>query len=283
MRRMITRRSLLAAAAGVAAASHFTHVTDATATATADAGSAASSFPTQDPELVREMVTVAHGNVARVKELVGRQPTLAKAAWDWGFGDWETALGAASHVGNREIADILLANGARPTILSAAMLGQLDVVKAFVTASPGVQRIKGPHSITLLRHAMAGGAPAKAVVEYLTSVGGADERITEAPLTDDQRAMLVGAYAVDALGGDRIDILPSKGGSGSGSGGGLQFARSGRVPRGLLHVGSLAFCPVGAENVRIRFAESAGGVTLTVHDPDVVLTAIKRGSASTGG
>jgi hypothetical protein len=60
-------------------------------------------FPTQAPELVQEMVVVAHGNITRVKELVSNQPTLAKATWDWGFGDWETALGAASHVGNREI------------------------------------------------------------------------------------------------------------------------------------------------------------------------------------
>ena len=53
------------------------------------------------------MVTVAHGQVARVKELVGRHQTLAKATYDWGFGDWESALGAASHVGNREIAEFL--------------------------------------------------------------------------------------------------------------------------------------------------------------------------------
>lgn len=84
-----------------------------------------SDYPTQEPEMVQEMVVVAHGNVARVKELVARHQTLAKAAWDWGFGDWEDALGAASHVGNREIAELLLANGARPTIFSAAMLGQL--------------------------------------------------------------------------------------------------------------------------------------------------------------
>ena len=36
-------------------------------------------YPTQPPELVQEMVVVAHFDVARVKELVTRQPTLAKA------------------------------------------------------------------------------------------------------------------------------------------------------------------------------------------------------------
>ena len=49
-----------------------------------------------------------------------------------------------------------------------------------------------------------------------------------------------------------------------------------RVARGLFHLGSYEFCPIGAENVRVRFAESAGAVLLTVHDPDVVLTARKK-------
>src|SRR5205809_3040717 len=148
------------------------------------AGVPSATFPTQDPDLVREMVSVAHFNVKRVKELVERQPTLAGAAWDWGFGDWENALGAASHVGNREIAEYLLANGARPSIFSAAMLGQLDVVKAFVDASPGVQRIHGPHGITLLAHARAGGDKAKPVLAYLEKLGDADPRIDSPTLTD---------------------------------------------------------------------------------------------------
>ena len=152
------------------------------------------AFPSQDPQLVKEMVTVAHGNVARVKELVGRQQTLAKANYDWGFGDWESAIGAASHVGSREIAEFLLANGARPTMFSAAMLGHLDVVKAMLAASPGSQKIKGPHTITLLRHAMAGGVQAKPVVDYLTQLGGADDRLPTKPITSEENAKLAGVY-----------------------------------------------------------------------------------------
>ena len=96
---------------------------------------------------------------------MGRRPALAKVSFDWGFGDWETPIDAASHIGNREAAEFLIANGARATIFSAAMLGQLDAVKAFIAASPGIQRTPGPHSITLLGHAMAGGPQAQAVVE----------------------------------------------------------------------------------------------------------------------
>ena len=80
------------------------------------------------------MVGAAHGNVAKVKELASARPALARATWDWGYGDWESALGAASHVGNKEIAAILLDNGAHPTIFSAAMLGQTDAVRGFIAA-----------------------------------------------------------------------------------------------------------------------------------------------------
>jgi len=48
----------------------------------------------------------------------------------------EDALGAASHMGNWEIAEYLLSKGARSTIFSGAMLGEMDVVKAlFVMAT----------------------------------------------------------------------------------------------------------------------------------------------------
>ena len=53
------------------------------------------------------------------------------------------------------------------------------------------------------------------------------------------------------------------------------FLRTGRSQRGLLHLGKLEFFPVGSETVRIRFTVAPGGVTLTIHDPDLVLTARK--------
>jgi hypothetical protein len=232
------------------------------------AAGVSSSFPTQDADLVREMVGVSHNNLARVKELVTRQPTLARAAWDWGFGDWEEALGAASHVGNREIAEFLLAHGARPSIFSAAMLGQLDVVKAFVAASPGIQRTKGPHSITLVKHAMAGGPASQPVVEYLKAVGNADDMTVEPPLTEAELNSLAGAYPFGAAPDERLDVAVASGR--------LTVGRPGRFARGLRHVGSLEFFPVGAESVRIAFAPAASGMTLTVRDPDVVLVATRK-------
>src|SRR5260221_6745134 len=39
-------------------------------------------FPAHEPELVQEVVLVAHGQVARLKELVGRRPALAQVSYD---------------------------------------------------------------------------------------------------------------------------------------------------------------------------------------------------------
>src|SRR5829696_5937518 len=151
-------------------------------------------FPALDPALVREAVGVSHRDLKRVQELVERQPALARASIDWGFGDWEACIDAASHVGNKPIAEFLIANGARPTIFSAAMMGQLDVVKAFIAARPGVQKNLGPHGLTLMWHAQRGGPDAAAVVQYLTSLGDADIPPATSPLATADRDLLVGKY-----------------------------------------------------------------------------------------
>jgi hypothetical protein len=213
------------------------------------------------------MVGVSHGNLPRVKELVSARPSLARATWDWGFGDWESALGAASHTGHRAIAELLLANGARPSIFSAAMLGQLAVVRAFVDASPGIQRTKGPHGFTLLHHARVGGAQAAAVVEYLESVGGADVKPALTPVAPEDLERLRGRYRFGVPDGDEIQIGVSNGS--------LTFARAGRVERFLSHVGGLEFFPAGVEHARIAFTATVDGMRLTVRDPGVVLVAMK--------
>jgi len=232
----------------------------------ADLPPVADVFPTQSPELAREMVGVSHGNVVRVKDLLKLHPTLANANWDWGFGDWESAIGAASHVGNREIAELLLASGARPTIFSATMLGQLAVVKAFVEASPGIQGTAGPHSITLLSHAKAGGEKAKPVLEYLTAVGGADPARGDVELPPELAERYSGTYSFGTRDADRIEITIDKGN--------LRFSRKGMSPRNLVHRGEHAFSPVGAPQVRVRFSVAESAVPeLAVYDPDVVLRA----------
>lgn len=120
--------------------------------------------------LVKEFVGNAHGDLNRVKELLAQEPGLINATWDWGSGDFETALGAASHMGRRDIAEFLLEHGARLDIFAAAMLGKLDIVKAALAAFPHAIQTPGPHGIPLIAHAQAGGEGAKSVLEYLQSL-----------------------------------------------------------------------------------------------------------------
>lgn len=117
----------------------------------------------------------AHSDLERVKELLSQEPALINAAWDWGGGDWETGLGAAAHMGRKDIARYLLAQGARLDLFAAAMLGKLVIVRAALEAFPGTERIRGPHGISLLSHAQAGGDEAAAVVAFLQALEAGTE------------------------------------------------------------------------------------------------------------
>ena len=126
--------------------------------------------PPIDSELVAEFVLKAHGDLDRVRRLLEQEPELANAAWDWGGGDWETGLGAASHVGRRDIAEFLLDHGARKDIFAAAMLGEVDIVRAMLEAQPELRDARGPHGISLRAHAEAGGEQAREVLDLLETV-----------------------------------------------------------------------------------------------------------------
>ena len=126
-------------------------------------------------DLVHSFVGVAHGDLARVQALLAQEPRLTHACWDWGGGDFETALGSAAHTGQREIALFLLSKGARLDLFTAAMLGRLEVVQAVLTAFPEALHVPGPHGIPLLQHAKAGGSEAEAVVHYLENIGSMSE------------------------------------------------------------------------------------------------------------
>ena len=126
--------------------------------------------PALEAKLVEEFVGMAHGNLERVKELLTQEPALVNATWDWGGGDFETALGAAGHMGRKDIDNYLLEHGARLDIFVAAMLGKLEIVKAALSAYPEAKDVPGPHGIPLITHAEAGGEDAKAVLEFLESL-----------------------------------------------------------------------------------------------------------------
>lgn len=222
-------------------------------------------FPHQSPALVRATVGAAHRDLEQVKSLVTAHPALANAAWDWGFGDWETALGAASHTGRREIAEYLIAAGARPDLFAAAMLGQTETVRAFIGASPGVQTIRGPHGIPLLAHAESGGERASETAAYLRELGDAGPAPVEPPLAAADRDRYLGEYAYSSGAADRFTIR-------------LQRERvgfqTGEEPFSFLrHAGDHRFHPPGVPGVQIVFGlegERCASTTIIDHDLRVV-------------
>ena len=118
-----------------------------------------------EPDLIRRFVTAGHAQLNVVEEMLAAQPALINGVWDWGGGDFETALGGASHMGRRDIAEFLLERGARLDLFAAAALGKLDIIKAAVAAYPRIVHVPGPHKIPLIVHAEKGGS--KEVVEFL--------------------------------------------------------------------------------------------------------------------
>ena len=147
------------------------------------------------------------------------------------------------------------------------MMGQLDVVKAMVAARPGIQRTLGPHGITLMSHAKAGGADAAAVVQFLASLGDADTPAPTQPLAPADRDALVGKYVYGAGPRDffMVDVLRDV----------LGIDRPNSPARRLLlHTGNLTFFPSGVPTAKIAFLRDGGKVTqLTLADPNVMLTA----------
>ena len=120
--------------------------------------------------MAQDFVIYAHSDLKMVKKLLDREPGLLNATMDWGNGDWENALGGASHMGRKDIVEYLLEKGARIDIFCATMMGMLDTVKAMLTLQPALIDAKGPHGFNLHFHAQVGQEGAKPVLDYLQSV-----------------------------------------------------------------------------------------------------------------
>jgi hypothetical protein len=219
-------------------------------------------FPRQDQSLVREVVRVAHFDETRVRQLVDRHPALVNASWDWGFGDWESPLGAASHMGRRSIAEYLLERGARLDLFAATMLGHTGSVRALVEGVGGAQRALGPHCITLLAHARAGGEQAKETYEYLRILGDADRGPEVKSFSSEEAGVYVGTYAFGPNAEDRLVISVEKGQ--------LTITKAGEAGRALHSRGEHRFFPAGVPSIEIRF-ELDGPKSLAIFDPELVV------------
>jgi hypothetical protein len=123
---------------------------------------------------VQDFVIFAHSDLAMTRKLLEKNPAIVNATMDWGAGDWETGLGGASHMGRLDIVELLLAHGARIDIFCAAVMGQLDAVRAFLTQEPKLIDAKGPHGFSLHFHAQVGATRSENVLAYLQSVKHVD-------------------------------------------------------------------------------------------------------------
>lgn len=103
--------------------------------------------------IVDEFVGVSHGNVERVREMLGQYPGLVFGVARWG----ETPIEAAAQMANREIAEMLLAAGAPMDICTAASLGRSEDVIRMLEADPNLKDATGAHGIPLMHYPVVTG------------------------------------------------------------------------------------------------------------------------------
>ena len=229
-----------------------------------------SQFPSHEPALAREMVAVSHSRLERVQELLDRSPALANATWDWGFGDWETALGAASHTGRREIAMLLMAHGAPPEHLHVRHAWPAGCRPGLCR---GESRYPGNEGATRLDAdaSRSAGEGSRRVRRGLSRGGRRGRRgLRDVTLADEAKAQYLGTYGHG--GGTPADAAFE-----------ITETRSGRLGirrlpdgdvRQLYHLGDHEFHPAGASAVRVRFdVEDGAAGRLTIVDGVPVLTA----------
>lgn len=232
-------------------------------------------YPAIQLAIASEVVGVAHFNLDRLKELVDPRPELAKANWDWGFGDWESAIAAASHVGRKDIVDYLISKGAVPTFFTYAMLGQYETVKAMVSSYPGIQKNFGPHGITLLQHAKTGleiegvdKSKAQQLVDYLQSLGDADGR-QYLKLEEPEKAKYLGDYKYGEGNDDGFTIKLNMRKL-------LSLGKLGKSGGALWRIGENEFTYQGAPSVTVKFLiQNDSVISLSVSEPGLILTATK--------
>lgn len=236
-------------------------------------------YPSIDDEIVSDVVGSSHFNFEHVQELVNHRPELARANWDWSFGDWESALGAASHVGRRDIAEFLISKGARPNIFTFAMFGNYEIVKSMIEAIPILKTTDGPHGISLLRHAKAGSrsktisdeqkSNSLKLIDYLVEINEDVSQPKYIDMTDAEKEKYLGDYRYGEGEKDGFSVKLNMRKA-------LSLGKLGKFGGGLDQKAPNVFYYNGITSVEITFEVVADKViSLTVHEPDLVLKAIK--------
>jgi len=121
-------------------------------------------------------VNSSHGDFAKVKECLHRYPEILNCPSSM----QETALGAAAHTGQKQIAEFLLEAGAPLDICTAAMLGKAAEVKRMLAEDPSLCNAKGSHGIPVMYFAALNGSLeiAETLLASGASVNGGEGVIT---------------------------------------------------------------------------------------------------------
>ena len=124
-----------------------------------------------DNKKIKEFVVAGHGDLDTLTSMLIEEPNLIYSIYDWGHGDFEEAIEGAGHVGNKEIANYLIEQGARVNLFVLTMLGKTKIVIPALEEYPNLLTAKGPHGFSLLHHAKIGGKDSQEIFDHLTEKG----------------------------------------------------------------------------------------------------------------
>ena len=115
--------------------------------------------------VIEECVGNAHGNLARVEELISQYPAVVNTRAPWN----ETPVEAATQMGNKPIIELLLQHGVPVDFFTACVLGRIDQIRTELAANPEQARARGVHELPTLYFAAIGGQPE--IAELLLAAG----------------------------------------------------------------------------------------------------------------
>ncbi|HEY6875208.1 MAG TPA: ankyrin repeat domain-containing protein [Candidatus Dormibacteraeota bacterium] len=111
-----------------------------------------------DQAMIDELVGNAHGNLARVKEIITEHPELINTTATWK----ETPVEAAAQMGNRAIIQYLVGQGAPVDFFTALALADVETARQKLNNDSALAKARGVHELPALYFAAIGGSVAAA-------------------------------------------------------------------------------------------------------------------------
>lgn len=117
-----------------------------------------------------KFIIECHFDMDTVKSKLAETPALANA---YNAAMIESAIGAAGHMGRADIAEVLLAHGAKLELAAAAMLGNKEFVAEALKKDASLAKSGGAHNIPVAFHAALSGDVE--LMQMLWDAGAHDE------------------------------------------------------------------------------------------------------------